>query len=110
MGAADVDLEDDTSDDSEDEDEDNNAPTRQRPRLSDVPEDVRPVFLTAFEIFRVLIVTRAAFPGQIQRAMYRQEAWNRAWKVHNHAGDPPEMTPIHRRLVSPILLLLWANI
>lgn len=99
MGAADVDLDDETS---EDEETDELPP--QRPRISDLPEDLRPLVVTALEIFRVLIVTRAAFPDQVQRAMYRQEAWNRAWKIHDRAGDPPEMTLFHRRLVSPVLL------
>lgn len=101
MGEADIDFEDEQDQDSSDLDsEDDDDERVARARVSDLPEEDRPVALTAFEIFRVFIVTRAAFPDPVQRATYRQEAWNRAWKIHDRAGDPPPITALIRRLVS----------
>lgn len=95
-------IDDDPSDSDDDDSADEQA--RQRPRISDLSEDMRPLAVTACEILRVLIVTRDAFPDPIKRAAFHQEAWTRAWKAHNRAGDPPEMSSFIRRLVSLILL------
>ncbi|KAB5587483.1 hypothetical protein CTheo_9078 [Ceratobasidium theobromae] len=88
--------------DSTESDDDDNFETGTstgRPRIADLDESMRPVIVTACEIYRILIVTRAAFPDPIQRASYRQEAMDMAWKDHKLPGKPPLMSAIIRRLL-----------
>lgn len=76
-GEADVDPEEHEEQDLPEFDSDNEGIEDEqvsRTRVGDLPEELRPVALTTFELYRVFIATQAAFPYPVQHATYCQES------------------------------------
>ncbi|KAG8794305.1 hypothetical protein FRC12_024966 [Ceratobasidium sp. 428] len=89
----DVDFNDDNDDDDDDDSVNNTAEhdtpaDYRRPRICDIkPEWLQPIVMTACGIYRVLIMTRSAFPDPVERAAFRQESMSRAWQIHKMTGE-----------------------